>query len=407
MSTRTVWYSITMLFAVGVHPANSQAPAMVPDSIRERVARVLSTAPIVDGHNDLLVHFIRGDSLQPPDSYDLGRRTPGQTDIPRWRAGRVAASFLTVSGTYRSDIELGLRETLLLVNRLAARHSADLALASGVADVRKAQAAGRIALIPHVEGGDQLQGSITRLRTLHALGVRSLGLTCTHTNELADAAGDTSRWGGISPLGEEVIREMNRMGLAIDLSHASDQAALAALALSKAPVLFSHSSARAIADVSRNVPDDVLRAIPRNGGVVMVTFVPYFTTTAYAHWYARGETVWATLRARHAGNPNAASVAMKDWEVANPPPSVAVSDVADHVEHIRRVAGIDHVGLGSDFDGMFSFVTGLEDVAAFPRLLEELARRGWSDEDIRKLAGENVLRVLAAVERVAARSNEK
>jgi membrane dipeptidase len=400
---RAVWYSLLLLTAAGVLLGSCRPRADVSvNSIRVRVAQVLSTVPLVDGHNDLLIHFIQGDSLLPLDSYDISRRTRGQTDIPRWRAGRVGASFVTVSGAHRADVERGLRETLGFFDRLAARYPSDLAVVTSAAAVPQAHAAGRIALILHVEGGEQLQGSIPRLRTLHTLGVRSLGLTWSRTNDLADAAGDTARWGGVSPVGEGVVREMNRLGMIIDLSHASDRAALAVLALSKAPVMFSHSSARELAEVSRNVPDHVLRALASNGGVVMVTFVPYFTTKAYADWYARGEAVWDTLRERHGADRNAASVAMKAWEAANPPPSVNVVQVADHVEHIRTVAGIDHVGLGSDFDGMFSFVSGLEDVASFPRLFEELARRGWSNEDLRKLAGDNVLRVMAAVEGVAA-----
>jgi membrane dipeptidase len=273
-------------------------------------------------------------------------------------------------------------------------------LARTAADVRAAHAAGRVALIPHVEGGEQLGGSLERLRALHALGVRSVGLTWNHTNDLADAALDSARWGGLSPLGEAAVREMNRLGVLVDLSHASDEAALDALALSAAPVVLSHSSARALADLPRNAPDEVLRRVAANGGVVMVTFVPYFTTDAYAAWYARGEAAWDSLRAVH-GDDGAAG-AMAAWEAAHPPPPVTLADVADHVEHVRRVAGAEHVGLGSDFDGMFSHVGGLEDVAAFPALLAELARRGWTDEELGAVAGGNVLRVLAEAERVAA-----
>lgn len=396
MTAVSSWLQSAILIALTTVSCARVAPARV----QARFAEIAT----VDGHNDFIGRFITGDSLLDVDAYDF-RQTTGQTDLERWRAGGVAGSFVTVAGAYQDDVDAGMRATLDLLARLAARYPERLTLARTAADVRAAQSSGKVALIPHIEGGEQLGGSLERLRTYHALGVRSIGLTWNRTNDLADAANDTVRWGGLSSLGEAVVREMNRLGVLIDLSHAADQTVLDVLALSQAPVFFSHSSARALTNTHRNVSDDILRRLAAAGGVVMVTFVPYLTTPAYAAWYAKGEAVWDSLRTARGDDRAAATTAMQEWEAAQPPPLVTLKAVADHIDHVRRVAGVDHVGIGSDFDGMFSHVTGLQDVSTFPALFEELTRRGWTREDLRKVASENILRVMAEVERVAARTN--
>ena len=362
---------------------------------------VLAGTPLIDGHVDLLIHFIAGDgkSFSPIDAYDIGRRSAGQVDLPRLRAGGVSAGIFTVGGPDEANAEAGLRESVVLMRALAARHPDALEVVTDSAGLTRAVTAGRIAALLGLEGGDQLGGSLDRLRAAFQQGVRAVTLTWERTNALGDSNADTARFDGLSPFGEEVVREMNRLGMLVDLSHAADSTAFDVLELSKAPVILSHSSARALCPAPRNASDELLRRVARNGGVVMVTFVPYFTTPAYWAWYERGEEHWKALQARHGADKDAVARDMARWDEENPAPTVTVQDVADHVDHVRRVAGADHVGLGSDFDGMDAFrIKGLEDAATFPALLAELVRRGWTGPELRKLAGENFLRVLRAVE---------
>jgi membrane dipeptidase len=269
----------------------------------------------------------------------------------------------------------------------------------GTADeLEQAFRAGKIASLLGAEGGHTLANSLATLRSYYALGVRYLTLTHNVHTDWADCAVLPPKHGGLTAFGEEVVREMNRLGMLVDLSHVAPETMDDALRVSAAPVIFSHSSARAITDVARNVPDDVLRRMPENGGVVMVTFLPA---------YVSGEVAVAREVRRKA---MAEAAAIKDPEQqrprkaeieASPPPRATLAQVADHVEHVRKLAGVDHVGLGSDFDGMSAVPIGLEDVSKYPQLLAELARRGWTDEELEKLAGRNLIRVLRAAEDVA------
>jgi membrane dipeptidase len=361
---------------------------------------VLSQTPVVDGHNDLVAQFIAGDSLLNPNRVPFDS-TSGQTDLKRWIAGGVGGSFVTIAGSYKSDVAAGVDETLNLLHQLIAKYPDRLTLGRSSSDILRSHANGRVAIFPHLEGAEQLGGSLDRLHELHARGLASLGLTWNRTNDLADAALDKPRWQGLSPLGKRVVQKSNDLGILLDLSHASDSATLAAIEFSRAPVMLSHSSLRSRADDPRNAPDHVLTALGKRGGIIMVTFVPYFTTTEYAAWYARGELVWDSLKTLHSAVPARARAAMEVWERHNPAPRVTVADVADHIEHARSVVGIDHVGIGSDFDGMYSRVFGLESVAEFPNILTELALRGWTESDLRKLAGGNIMRVLDSVRALA------
>lgn len=357
---------------------------------------------VIDGHNDLLIHFTT-DSQRAylgPDGYDIGQRTTGQVDLPRLRAGQVGAAIFTVGVLDTVDRIRGVQAVTRLFREIAARHPEALAVVEDSASLFQVAGQGRVAALFGVEGAEGLGGSLEVLRAAHAAGVRSVGLTWMHTNALGDASTDSARWQGLSPAGEAFVRELNRLGMLVDLSHASDSAVMDALAIARAPVIFSHSSARALCPAPRNVPDAVLQAVGRNGGVVMVTFVPYFTSPAHYTWYEEGEARWAEFQAAHPTG-DSARVLMAAWEKANPEPPVTLAEVANHVEHVRRVAGIDHVGIGSDFDGMYSKIPGLEDASRFPALLAELARRGWSDEELAKVAHGNFLRVLGAVERAA------
>ncbi len=273
-------------------------------------------------------------------------------------------------------------------------------------DVVRAHRAGRIACLIGIEGGHQIDDSLPVLRQMYALGARYMTLTHTKDTAWADSATDDPEHHGLTPFGRAVVGEMNRLGMLVDLSHVSPDTMRAALQASRAPVIFSHSGARALVDHPRDVPDDVLRLLARNGGVVMVNFYPGYVSQARASWDADAAAESARLNAPpysglYVGQPERAKAAMAAWKKAHPAPVVTVADVADHIDHIRQVAGVDHVGLGSDFDGIPDTPTGLEGVDRFPAVLVELARRGWSDEDLAKLAGGNVLRVMRDAEAVA------
>jgi membrane dipeptidase len=394
VSRLTIGLSLLLTIACGSSTRSDAA---------SRISRLLEDAPIIDGHVDLLIHYVAADGRSFADSsaYDIGTRTGGQIDIPSMRAGHVGGGIFTVAGLDPENREQGIAASTGLLRQLAERHPRDLAVVAGSQEFERALAAKRIAMLPGLEGGEQLGGSLAMLRTVHRHGVRSMTLVWQRSNEIGDSSSETARHGGLSPFGREVVREMNRLGMLVDLSHASDQAAFDVLAVTRAPVILSHSSARALCPAPRNASDELLRKVGKNGGVVMVTLVPYYTTPESWSWYERGEAHWASLKLRH-GSEAAAAAEMEVWERANPAPEVTPADVADHLDHVRSIAGVNHVGIGSDFDGMGSMaIPALRDASALPRLFEELARRGWSEEDLRKAAGGNFLRVLRAAESAA------
>jgi membrane dipeptidase len=296
-------------------------------------------------------------------------------------------------------------EQIDVARRVIARYPDALAFAARAADAAPAMRAGRVASFLGMEGGHAIENSLGALRAYYDLGVRYMTLTHNVTLDWADAALDTARHGGLTRFGEEVVREMNRLGMLVDLSHVSPGTMSDALNVTEAPVIFSHSSARALTDVPRNVPDSILARLPKNGGVVMVTFVTQFVSQPFAEWAGRFAAEDAAIRRRLGASANAGAVQreLAAWRRANPSPRVTVSHVADHIDHVRKVAGVDHVGIGGDFDGITDVIEGLEDVSTYPTLFAELSRRGWSEADLRKLAGENALRVMRQAERVSAR----
>ncbi len=431
MPTRlTSTAAIAALFVIATTAAaqnsassSSSSPAVADphrgDPNWERARRVLRATPLVDGHNDLPWR-IREDSTHPTDveAYDLRRRTPGMTDLERLRRGMVGAQFWSVyipgerddkayapngavaSAPGYARVQL---EEIDIARRAIARYPDRLAPAYSAADVRRLFARHKVGSLLGMEGGHAIENSLGALRAYYELGVRYMTLTHNVTLDWADAALDSARHGGLTPFGEEVVREMNRLGMLVDLSHVSDATMSDALNVSEAPVIFSHSSARAIADSPRNVPDSILQRLPKNGGVVMVTFVPAFVSPAQARMAREWTAAANDARRRFPNDTAAVRREVEAWRAAHPFPKATLSEVADHVEHVRRVAGVDHVGIGGDFDGITETVVGLEDVSAYPALFAELARRGWSDADLRKLAGENVLRVLREAEAVSAR----
>jgi membrane dipeptidase len=368
------------------------------DEALRRARELLRGTPLVDTHNDLpwLIREYAGSDVA---EYDLRKRAPHETDLARLREGQVGAQFWSVwipsvdSGSARMQLE-----QIDLARRMIAAYPEALVFATKAADIEAAHRQGKIASFLGGENGRALENSLGTLRAYYELGMRYMTLTHGRGTDWADSATDEARVGGLSAFGKEVVREMNRLGMLVDISHVSPAVMNQVLDVAEAPVIFSHSSARGLTDHPRNVPDDVLRRLPKNGGVVMVTFIPAFVSTKVMEWEGplalklQGTTAIADME--RLGKEHAA--------VAGPMPKAALGDVADHIEHVARVAGVDHVGLGCDFAGV-PMPEGLEDVTRYPHLVAELIRRGWKDDDLKKLVGQNFVRAFAQAEVVAAR----
>jgi len=372
-----------------------------------RAKRILSETPLIDGHNDLPWR-IREDSIAKGnvDAYDIRRHTPGHTDLDRLKRGMVGAQFWSVytPGEYRDSGYARVQlEQIDIARRVIAKYPDRLALALSTGDIRRDFKQGKLASLLGLEGGHAIENSLGALRAYYDLGVRYMTLTHNVTLDWADAALDSAKHGGLTPFGDSVVREMNRLGMLVDLSHVSPGTMSDALNVTQAPVIFSHSGARALVDVARNVPDSILRRVTTNGGIVMVPFVTGFVSPAVLLYDQSTRPVISDLRARYGSDTAAINREVKQWTATHPEPRATLSQVADQIEYVRKVAGVDHVGIGSDFDGITEVVQGLEDVSAFPALFAELARRGWSDADLKKLAGENLLRVFGQAEAVSAR----
>jgi membrane dipeptidase len=420
MSARSLLAVSLLLCGTGA-ALGAQAAPVSPDAngpYMRRALRVLRTSPVMDGHNDLPWR-IREDSLHPGDvdAYDLRRPTPGMTDLARLRKGHVGAQFWSiyipgerVDRTYAPNgvvtsapgyarVQM---EQFDIARRVIARYP-ELDWTPTSAAVRASMGRGRIASLLGMEGGHAIENSLALLRQYHDLGARYMTLTHNVTLDWADAALDTAKHGGLTPFGREVVREMNRLGMLVDLSHVSPGTMSSALDVTEAPVIFSHSASRALVNHPRNVPDSILARLPGNGGVVMVPFVTSFVSAAVKAYDDSLETLGGAMLRRHQPDSAAARAELSAWMASHPRPKATLAEVADHIEHVRKVAGVDHVGIGSDFDGITENVVGLEDVSTFPALFAELARRGWSDADLAKLASGNVLRVLARAEAVSVR----
>ncbi len=370
---------------------------------------VLQETPLIDGHNDA-PWAIRSRWSNQLDAFDFrdttGGEQPMHTDLRRMKEGGVGAQFWSVwvpMSLEGGEAVTAVIEQIDLVHRLVERYSTETELALTAADVRRIHREGKIASLIGLEGGHSIDDSLAVLRALYALGARYM--TLTHWNSIAwvDAATDEPASGGLAAFGEVVVREMNRLGMLVDLSHVSSEAMRDVLGVTRAPVVFSHSSAYALNPHPRNVPDDILEEVAANGGVVMVNFGSFFLAPSHVERWAELEAEKARLKILWPGDPERAEKKAQQWMAEHPVPEVPLAVLADHIEHIRTIAGVDHVGLGSDFDGISALPTGVEDVSAYPALLKELAGRGWTQEELAKLAGENILRVLAAAEQVARR----
>lgn len=379
----------------------------IDPKVQSRIDRILRRTPLIDGHNDVPEQLAENHGYSVANlasGADAWPDHPMMTDMARLRAGRVGGQFWSVyiDGTITGDEAIRKTvEQIDVVKRLIAAYPRDLAQAYTADDIVRIHRRGKVASLIGIEGGRQIGGSLAALRLFHDLGARYMTLTHNQTTEWADSATDDPKYHGLSPFGLEVVHEMNRLGMLVDLSHVSPEVMRQAITASRAPVIFSHSSARALAGHPRNVPNDVLAMLPAHDGVVMVNFFPAFISDDVWKWSAAQSTEEARLKSMNRADSSAVKAGLKAWEAANPHPSTDVRTVADHIEHIVAVAGHDHVGIGGDLDGIPFTPTGLEGVEGYPNLFAELIRRGWSDRDLAKLAGGNVLRVLRKAEAVS------
>ncbi|MDP9203700.1 MAG: dipeptidase [Gemmatimonadota bacterium] len=401
----------SLLGAATLPLAAQTTSAPADDPYLARAKRILRQTPLIDGHNDLPWR-IREDSVARGnvDAYDLRKHTAGHTDLDRLRQGMIGAQFWSVyiPGEWRDSGYARVQlEQIEVARHMIAKYPDRLALALSTDDIRYDFKQGKIGSLLGLEGGQAIENSLGVLRAYYDLGARYMTLTHNVTLDWADAALDSAKHNGLTPFGDSVVREMNRLGMLVDLAHVSAATMSDALNVSQAPVIFSHSAARALVDAPRNVPDSILRRVTANGGIVMVPFVVGFVSPAALLYDQSTRPAMNELRGRYGTDTAAITRAVKEWRSMHPVPRATLSQVADQIDYVRKVAGVDHVGIGGDFDGITEVVQGLEDVSTYPALFAELARRGWSDHDLRKLAGENFLRVFAKAEAVAKRLQQK
>ena len=396
------------LFALSLTSAVSAAPT--PEQVAEAALRA---TPVWDGHNDVpeqlrdryrnvVSNFDFADTSGTADpARDLG---PMHTDLARLAQGRVGAQFWSVyisAGLSEQQAVQATLEQIDVMKRVIARHPGRMELVTTADGAQRAIKAGRVASLIGMEGGHSIGSSLAVLRQMHALGARYMTLTHSRNTPWADSATDVPAHGGLTAFGMDVVREMNRLGMLVDLSHVSEAAMIDALDVARVPVIFSHSGARAVNGHARNVPDTVLARLKANGGIVMAVGYPDFLSERRRQWVAAQAAEEARLNSLWRGNPEAVKSGMNEWRAANPEVKATVADWADHIDHIRKVAGVDHIGIGGDYDGMETGPVGAEDAAGYPALFTELARRGYSQGELEKISGGNLERVLRAAEAYA------
>src|SRR4051812_18979896 len=410
MTLRTTLLIGAAMMSLVTTAASAQA---IDPKVQARIDRILKKTPLIDGHNDLPEQLRENYNLSIEglaSGTDRWKPKPLMTDMARLHQGRVGAQFWSVYIPSEVTGDAAIRETIEqidIVKRMVKAYPADLALAGTADDIVRIHKTGRVASLIGIEGGHQIGANLSALREFYELGARYMTLTHFKNNEFADSATDDPKYHGITDFGRTVVHEMNRLGMLVDLSHVSDDVMRQALQVSRAPVIFSHSSARALDDHNRNVPDDILRLTAKNGGGGVVDFYLAYVSDAFRKWNAEEAAEEARAKSLNNGRPEQREAAIKAWKAANPAPRVTVSQVADHVDHVARVAGYDDVGIGGDLDGIEAAPEGLGTVSGYPLLFAELIRRGWSDANLAKLAGGNVLRVMRRAEAVAAAmSNE-
>lgn len=402
--------NLSLLFLLFLFVTSTVVPTVAQtrdERLWQRALQIHRRAIVIDTHNDITTPMAN-------DDFDLNGTPPApyRTNIERMKKGGLTAEFFSVyvkpwyvehGGSARRTLDM-----IDSVYRAVERHPRDLMLATSVADIRRAKRQGKIAALMGIEGGHAIEDSLPTLREFYRLGIRYMTLTWNNTNNWADAGRGEKKHNGLSEFGKEVVREMNRLGMLIDVSHVSDKTMSDALDISKSPIIASHSSARALSNVPRNIPDDLLKRIAKNGGVVQINFYSVFVDTQTVTPQSterdrRLKPQQDEIDKKYKDDPERHAEESDKLEAANPLPPLPISKLIDHIDHIVKVAGVDHVGIGSDFDGITEVVQGLEDVSTFPALFAELARRGWSDADLKKLAGENLLRVFGQAEAVAKR----
>jgi membrane dipeptidase len=383
-----------------------QHPALQGDLLA-RARAILKASPLIDGHNDYPWALREHDPARDLAKLDIREPQPAiMTDIPRLKAGGVGGQFWSVYVPVDLQGQAAVTATMEEIDtvyRMIRKYPDTFELALTADDIERIFKQGKIASLIGMEGGHSIDNSLADLRMFYRLGARYMTLTHASNTPWADSATDTPKFGGLAPFGEEVVKEMNWLGMLVDLSHVSPDTMEDALNVTAAPVIFSHSDARALNDHARNVPDNILQMLPKNGGIVMVTFVPSFVSPKANAWTKLQTAEQDRLKAIHSDDPAAVKAGVDAWTAANPAPTATISEVADHIDHIRKVAGIDHIGLGSDFDGITQKVQDLDDVSKYPNLIAELLRRGYSDGDIKKITGQNLLRVFREVEKVSKR----
>jgi membrane dipeptidase len=399
------------LIALGALVLASPALAQTPEQVAEAALRA---APVWDGHNDVpeqlrsryrdvIADFDFSDTRATGDPANGVRAM--HTDLARLKLGRVGAQFWSVwvsPDLPEPEAVQAVIEQIDVTKRLVARNPGRMQMAYSADDVANARKAGRIASLIGMEGGHSIGSSLAVLRQMYALGARYLTLTHSKNTPWADSATDAPAHDGLTPFGQDVVREMNRLGMLVDLSHVSEQTMMDALDVARAPVIFSHSGARAINGHARNVPDSVLGRLADNGGIVMVVALPGYLSEPARQWYAAHKAEEARLAALWQGQPDRAAASLAEWDAAHPEPKATIADMADHIDHIRKIAGIDHIGIGGDYDGMATGPVGMEDVAGYPALFAELARRGYSQSELEKISSRNIMRVLREAEAYAA-----
>ncbi len=405
-STFNILVFLSVILVALISSINAQQATPAAYKISEKQARiivqnVLKASPVIDGHNDLFIHYMDCKTC-PRDlkEYRVDTINKGHTDFVRLRKGGAGGVLMNIFGD-----DKGPRSYLTawdLLYRMEEAYPRDLEIVGTSAEMRRVMKQGRIAFLPILEGAIRLENSTALLRAYYKLGLRSVTFAYK-TNGLADGSDDTVKHHGISAVGREMVKEMNRIGVLIDMSHISSEAMNDILDITEAPLIFSHSNARALCDVNRNVPDDVLVRLKRNGGIVMLTFVPYFVKKAHGDWMDAGDALYYKTLADYPADSLKMDSIMTRWEKENPEPLVTVQDMADHFDYVKNLIGVDHIGMAGDFDGIHYVVKGLENSSTYPTLLEELAKRGWTETELRKIAGENFLRVFEAVEKESKR----
>lgn len=390
---------LTSVFGSTIHAQQINLADYKKTKTKAIVESILKYSPIVDGHNDLFAWYFGCDYKKLPkcpqdiEDYPLDTIQRGHTDIPRWRKGGVGGVLLNVF----ADSLATFLDAYDLLYRIEKKYDKDLSVVTSSSEMQKAIHGGKIALLPMLEGSVRLENKLSYLRTFYKLGLRCVTFTY-YTSDLGDGSDDKPIHNGISDLGIQMVKEMNDLGIIIDMSHISANAMSNILDVTTAPVIFSHSNVRTICNVNRNVPDSILLRLKENGGMIMIDMVPDHTSNKFAQWMNTGDSLYYSTKKLYPNDKQFLKETITQWERKNPAPEVSISEVADHFDYVKNLIGVDHIGISGDYDGTEYTIKGLEDVSCFPNLLIELVWRGWTESEIKKITKDNFLRVFKNVE---------